>query len=137
VATDSPETVYEMKSPARSLLVSTRDQVDAVEVRFVNANLDPDSVVINQTFVVRGSQGLIPGQKVVMPGNRVRFSVAHEVEGGLREGKYEVRLIGTGAFPIRSGGEGQPPLDGEFVADWPSGNNEAGGDFVFLINVAP
>jgi hypothetical protein len=137
VATERPQVVFDMQTPAASLRVSARDQIDAIEVRFVNAALDPDSVVVNQSFLVVGQRGLVPGQKVVLPGNRLRFSVAHELEGGFGEGRYEVRLVGSGRTPIKSASEGTLSLDGQINPGWPSGNDVGGGDFVFLITVMP
>ena len=121
----------DMPNPPGPLSVKVDEAPDAIEVEFTNAPVDQASVIANQTFFVVNALGAqVPGQVVHMPGNIARW--ARLEAATVTEGDYRVVLVGNGTTTIV--GPGGLPLDGE-PRQLPSGNDQGGGNFVFVLQV--
>jgi hypothetical protein len=98
-----------------------------IEVDFIGADLNPDSVTGASFRVEAGPRQPAAEQITVPEPNRVRWRAA-----SLGLGTWTVRLAGNGATFIRSA-QGRR-LDGE-LTQFPSGDGAEGGDTTFAIRV--
>ncbi|SRR6266404_1159560 len=130
----NPTVLATMTSPTQALNVGVQLKADAIEVQF-NSAVDQASVVNTKSFVVlRPGAGVVTNAHVIFPAaDTLRW--AAQVPGGnplpMSAGDFLITLKGDGASVITSNGVA---LDGEPLG-LPSGNNVAGGDFTFKLNI--
>ena len=126
------QVVFEMQDPGDPIVLPLQQEINTIEVRFVNAGLNFDSVTANRTFTVRSATTPtpLPGRIVNRPDNTVRWVL---VQGGaFTTGTYIVELVGDGSPAITS--QQGRRLDGE-PTQLPSGNNQEGGTFRFQFEI--
>lgn len=126
------QVVFEMQDPNDDIFLRAEDEVNAIEVRFVNASLNFSSVVSGRTFIVRDSRSgaVLPGRITNMPDNTVRWILAQG--GAFGQGDFDATLVGDGSVTISS--QQNRRLDGE-PSQLPSGDNQEGGNFRFAFNI--
>ena len=123
--------VREMDDPQQPVMVPADAQPNAVEVQFMDAPVDYDTITAEQTFVVRDRAGrVLPGNIARRPDNTARWVSADLV--ALRESDYRVVLVGDGDPAIMNANRGR--LDGE-PTQLPSGDDSEGGNFEFRLLV--
>ena len=107
---------------------ATLDAAPAQIVAGFTRDLDA-STVNATTFILEDSNGTgIAAAAPPAVGGSPRTAVFDLTGVALADGTYTVRLLGTGASVIMD--LDSNALDGEYVANLPSGNGAAGGDFV-------
>lgn len=126
--------VAEMTNPLEPLFYDPPEGTDAIDVRFDMSETDPiepDSVVANKTFIVE--RGNVEGPDDLMHGDVIQIAddtfrwFARDPADALMAGNLRVTLKGvTPAIQTQA----KSPLDGEPTAEFPSGNDTPGGDFV-------
>jgi hypothetical protein len=131
----NPGVLFTMPNPPQSTInLSPTAGANAIEVQFT-APPDTASVVSGDSFaVVNTSTNVVqPGQILFMPNASTARWVFQSAGGApsLPPGSYRVLLRGIGPSVITSQGA---PLDGE-PTQLPSGDNVAGGDFVFTLTI--
>jgi uncharacterized protein DUF6519 len=135
VDTPTPKVLATMTSPTQTLSVSAQDRGNSIEVQFTSA-ADQASVANGKSFIVTNAStgALMNAQTFFTAPDTVRWVV--QIPGAapgapLPAGNYRISLKGNGPSVITANGAA---LDGEPLA-LPSGNNVAGGDFNFSLNI--
>lgn len=128
----NPTVLATMTSPTQALTVKAQQNANAIEVQFTST-VDQASVVNGKSFFVlqTASGHLMNGQLIFTAADTVRWVVVQFPQLPSQPGNYRISLLGDGASVITSNGLA---LDGEPSA-LPSGNNVAGGDFSFTLNI--
>jgi hypothetical protein len=121
------EVLATMEDPSQPLTVQAQQQPNTIEVEFSDT-VSGETVIDGSTFIVEREDGeFVSGQIVQISGNTIRWS-------GLLVQTFTnflVTLVGDGP-PAITTNEGQR-LDGEPLR-LPSGDNTAGGNFVFRLS---
>jgi len=127
-----------MGDPNQPLDVPAQREANTIEVIFVGAPLDYNTVTtrpatpVNPTVrVQRGNGGDVPGTIVRLPNNTVRWVALDP--SVLPVDRYRVTLVADAAAAITS--QQHTRLDGE-PSNLPSGDDHEGGDFVFTMRVS-
>lgn len=129
-----PQVLFTMTNPLQTIALSPTAGANAIEVQFT-APVDTTSVANGGSFMVaNASSPALPGQILFMPNASTARWVFQSAGAApsLPPGAYRVTLRGNGASVITSQGA---PLDGEPGQQFPSGNNVAGGDFMFSFTI--
>jgi hypothetical protein len=139
---DSPDkTLIDMRErnldPTQPIKEVPALATNGIEIEFINATLDVNSVIAGTTFKVEDSTGaVVPGN--IFPSqatNTVRW-VGQNPPGDTFNlqgiSQYKLTLVGGTSPPAITSTEGLR-LDGEPNKQFPSGNGMEGGDFVLLL----
>jgi Family of unknown function (DUF6519) len=130
----TPVVLITMTNPQQTISLSPTAGANAIEVQFT-APPDMTSVVSGGSFVVANATNNVtqPGQILFMPNASTARWVFQSASAAplLPSGSYRVTLRGNGTSVITSQGA---RLDGE-PKQLPSGDNVAGGDFMFTFTI--
>jgi hypothetical protein len=125
------EVVREMVDPRRPVMVPEDQQPNAIEVQFMDAPVDYDTITSDRTFVVLDRAGRpLRGNIARRPDNTARW-VSDDLVA-LRTSDYRVILVGDGDPAIMDANRRR--LDGE-PSQLPSGDDSEGGNFEFALQV--
>jgi hypothetical protein len=126
-----------LKEPDDAVSVRHAREPNGIEVEFVNAVVDPKSVVAGVTFVVLLGGQPVNGRLDWVTGSRVRFVPD---DGAFPVGDYEVHLLGDRPAIMSLATRRTPAhsLDGEVRRPvWPTGDGTPGGTYTFHFRVTP
>ena len=139
--------LFDMQQMPPRRTVTVQEQPNAIEVEFVGAQLNIDSVISGATFIVQ-SRSTVGGRR--RPPERGHIvsrerNIVRWVTGALgqpppllTEPFYDITLAGIprAGEPRTITALDNTQLDGE-PTQLPSGNNEPGGDFTFALQTPP